>query len=145
MKPLIPILAVATTSLAVASVQFAQQASTQRKRADAEVQLRQKQEARVVELERQQAQLQSELTTMREQSAAAAPPAAAASPPVAAASKPSAVRQPGFGAFAVAQVGPGGPPPPGVFEARGRSPFESPAARNFMRSRMKNQIRRLYG
>jgi hypothetical protein len=145
MKPLIPILAVATTSLAVASVQFAQQASTQRKRADAEVQLRQKQEARVVELERVQAQLQSELTTMREQSAAAPPAAVVSTPPVAAASKPAAVRQPGFGGFAVAQVGPGGPPPPGVFEARGRSPFDSPAARNFMRSRMKNQIRRLYG
>ena len=45
MKPLIPILIVATTSLAVASVQFARQSSSQRERADSEMALRQKQDA----------------------------------------------------------------------------------------------------
>ena len=140
MKPLIPILVVAMTSLAVASVQFAHQASTQRKRADAELQLRQKQDARVAELERDHARLEHELAQVREE------PAAPASAPVAMAPRLAAA---GAGRERLAGlVGPPGPPPPpnGVFEVRpGRSPFESPAARNFMRSRMKTQIRKLYG
>jgi hypothetical protein len=140
MKPLIPILIVATTSLAVASVQFAQQASTQRKRADAEVLLRQKQEVRVAELERHQAQLERELATEREQDTAATAPAPVATAPRMAAAGIAGERPPGF-------VGPPGtPPPPGVFEVRGgRGPFESQAGRNFMRTRMKSQVRRLYG
>jgi hypothetical protein len=32
-----------------------------------------------------------------------------------------------------------------VFDVRARNPFDSPAARNFMRTRMKSSIRRLYG
>jgi hypothetical protein len=137
MKPLIPILVVATTSLAVASVQFAQQASTQRKRADAEVLLRQKQEARVTELERSQARLEQELATARDQNTSVLAPVAAIPRPAVAAKL--AERPPGF-------VGPPGTPPPGVFEVRARnSPFDSPAGRNFMRTQMKRSIRRLYG
>ena len=141
MKPLIPVLVVATTSLAVASVQFAQQASTQRKRADAELQLRQKQDARVAELERHQARLERELAQVREPGAPAPPPPRLAMGPRVAAAGTGDERPPGF-------VGPPGPPPPpaaAIFEARGRNPFDSPAARNFMRTRMKNQVRRLYG
>jgi hypothetical protein len=138
MKPLIPILVVATTSLAVASVQFANQASDQRKRADAEVQLRQKQEARVAELERHRARLEQELATVREQNTAA--PA-----PVAAAPRPANARSPGVATFGVVSAAPPGTPPPPPFEFRGRGPMESPAGRNFMRSRMKSSIRRMYG
>jgi len=140
MKPLIPILVVATTSLAVASVQLAQQASTQRQRADAEVLLRKKQDTRVAELERNQARLEQELATARVQNTATVAPVAGISRP-AVAPKLSDERPPGF-------MGPPGtppPPPPGVFEVRPRNPFDSPAARNFMRTRMKSSIRRLYG
>ena len=138
MKPLIPILVVATTSLAVASVQFYQQGTAQRARADKELQLRQKQEARVVELERNQARLERELMMARAQGAAAGTQVEMA------AQRPTA-RPPGLGAFAAADAGAqGGPPPP--FEARrGRGPLDSPAAQNFIRSRLKNQMRRLYG
>src|SRR5690242_3546548 len=108
MKPLIPILVVATTSLAVASVQFGQQASQQRKRADAEQSLRQKQDARVAELERNQARLESELQMARAQVATTPPPVAARS------QQPAGVRPPpsGFNLAAAAEgSGPGAPPP----------------------------------
>jgi hypothetical protein len=139
MKPLIPILVVATTSLAVASVQFAQQASTQRKRADAEVLLRQKQEVRVTELERSQARLEQELATARVQNTPVPGPVAGIPRPAVASKLDE--RRPGF-------MGPPGmppPPPQGIFDVRARNPFDSPAARNFMRTRMKSSIRRLYG
>jgi hypothetical protein len=139
MKPLIPILVVATTSLAVASVQFANQASGQRKRADAELQLRQKQDARVAELERHSARLEQELATVREQSTAAPPPIAAA------ATRPVNAHPPASATFAVAETGAPGMPPPPPFGLRGRGPMDSEAGRNFMRSRMKNSIRRMYG
>jgi hypothetical protein len=140
MKPLIPILVVATTSLAVASVQFAQQASSQRKRADAELQLRLKQDARVAELERNQARLERDLALARQQGSTAAPPVAMTS------QRPAGTRPPpAFGLIAGAGDS-GGTPPSPPFEVRpGRGPLDSPAGRNFMRSRMKNQIRRLYG
>src|SRR3954469_24569051 len=96
MKPLIPILVVATTSLAVASVQFAQQASTQRKRADTELQLRQKQDARVAELERHQARLERELAQVREPGVPVPPPARLAMGPRAAAAVTGDERPPGF-------------------------------------------------
>jgi hypothetical protein len=144
MKPLIPILVVATTSLAVASVQFGQQASQQRKRADAEQVLRQKQDARVAELERNQARLERELETARAQTAVTtAPPLAAAAQRPATPPPP----QPGAGLVASAEVGGPGRPPP--FAARaGRGPFgplDSPASRKYMQSRAKQSIRRLYG
>src|SRR5262245_39535738 len=61
MKPLIPILIVATTSLAVASVQFYRQAETERARANAEMALRLKSEARLAQLERAQRGMSDEL------------------------------------------------------------------------------------
>jgi hypothetical protein len=142
MKPLIPILVVATTSLAVASVQFAQQASDQRKRADTEVQLRQKQEARVAELERNQARLERELAMAQSQPAvqpAPTPPARTAMAPPRSASG----RAPGVATFGVLPAE--AAPPPGVLQARARGPMDTPAGRNFMRSRIKSSLRRLYG
>src|SRR5262245_46826319 len=139
MKPLIPILIVATTSLAVASVQFAQQASVHRQRADTETQLRQKQDARVAELERNQARLEQELAMAREQNTASPPP-------VAMAPRPAGGRPPGAGSLVAADAGAPGTPPPPAFEFRGgRGPMDSPAGRNFMRTRLKNQVRRMYG
>jgi hypothetical protein len=141
MKPLIPILVVATTSLAVASVQFYQQASAQRQRADAEVQLRQKQDARVAELERNQARLERELMMAREQAQPAPAPSVAAN-----SARPQGTRPPAFGGLGMAgaEASPPGAPPP--FEVRrGRGFFDSPAQVNFMRSRMKTQMRKLYG
>lgn len=140
MKPLIPILVVATTSLAVASVQFANQASDQRKRVVAEVQLRQKQDARIAELERDRARLEHELAVAREQSAAA-PPA-----PVAAAPRPAGARPPPASAtFAVAEAPAPGMPPPRRMGMRGFGPFESAAGRTYMQARLKTQLRRTYG
>ena len=54
MKALIPLLVVSTSALAVTTVQFAQRASTERKRADDAVALSQKHEARIRELEKMQ-------------------------------------------------------------------------------------------
>lgn len=140
MKPLIPILVVATTSLAVASVQFGQQASQQRKRADAEQSLRQKQDARVAELERNQARLENELQMARAQVVMTPPPVAAKSQQPAGLHPPP----PGFNLAAAATgPGPGAPPP---FDIRpGRGPLDSPAGRKFMESRIKNSMRRMYG
>jgi hypothetical protein len=143
MKPLIPILIVASTSLAVASVQFHRQASAQRERADTELALRQKQEARVAQLERSQAQLERQLMEAQDAVANAntlASRAAAQSSP----SKPRAVAS-GPATFSVFQRSEDGrPPPPPVFANGGARPFESPAARNFLRTRMKAGIRRTY-
>jgi hypothetical protein len=141
MKPLIPILIVATTSLAVASVQFHQQASAQRERADAEMALRSKQEARVVQLERAQARLERELMAARSGSAIPPPPPRAGSPPPPGAGA-SAAR--GVGVFAAAELGDGNAPR-AVFGPARRPPFmESPAARNFMKTRVKSSLRRTY-
>lgn len=137
MKTLILVLVVATASLAVASVQFAQQASAQRERAETETRLRHKQEALVADLQRHKTRLEREVAMLREQDTPAPPP-------VAAAPRPERPHAPGAATFAMAEVAPAGAPPPPV-EFRGRSPFESPAARNFMRTRMKMSIRRLYG
>jgi hypothetical protein len=145
MKPLIPILIVATTSLAVASVQFHQQAAIQRERADAEMALRQKQEARVVQLERTQARLERDLMTARSGAGFSLPPARAGdrSPPP----PPGTVAHAGRGAgvFTITEMGDGNAPRPLTFGAGRRPPFmESPAARNFMKTRMKSSLRRTY-
>jgi hypothetical protein len=138
MKPLIPILVVATTSLAVASIQFAQQAATQRERAQAELQLRQKQDARVAELERNQARLERELALARR--GAGLVPADAAD-----ARRPAGPRSPASDRVASADAGDAAGAPPFPPFAGRRGALDSPAARNVMRSRMKNQVRRLYG
>jgi len=136
MKPLIPILIVATTSLAVASVQFARQAAAQRERADAELVLRQKQDARIAQLERSEARLQRELQMAQAQGAslpAGAGPERAGPPP------PRAVARMGGGIATLEHVEPG-PPRREFFGPR----MESPAARNFMRTRMKSSLKRMY-
>ena len=141
MKPLIPILVVATTSLAVASVQFAQQASTQRKRADSELALRQKQDLRVAQLERSQARLERELMMAR--GSAGAPSSGGSAVPLPPGPRTGGGRM--AGAFAQESGEREGPPPQEIFRAGGpRGIMESPAARNFMRSRIKSSIRRMY-
>ena len=141
MKPLILILAVATTSLAVASVQYAQQASAQRKRAEAEIVLRQKQETRIAELERTQARLERELAVAQETLGASPAPSVATNAPSQHQQKAfgQSARGAVAGAFAVADGAP--PPTPWVTTRRHEM---SPAARNFMRTRMKNSLRRQY-
>jgi hypothetical protein len=140
MKPLIPILVVATTSLAVASVQFGQQASQQRKRADAEQVLRQKQDARIAELERSQSRLENDLQMARAQAAATPPPVVATSQPPAGPRPPP----PSVNVAATAD-GPGPGAPPRFNMRPGRGPLDSPAGRKFMESRIKNSLRRQYG
>jgi len=137
MKPLIPILIVATTSLAVASVQFARQAFEQRQRADTEFALRQKQDARVAQLERAQARLQQELD-LAQAAGTSRPPLAAMGPERGAPpARPSVRNAP----FASLQPPPeGGPPRREFFGPR----MESPAARNYMRTRMKSGLKRMY-
>jgi hypothetical protein len=138
MKPLIPILIVATTSLAVASTQFARQASAQRERADAEMVLRQKQDTRIADLERSQARLQRELI-LAQADAGDAPSVAAAGPE----RRPPPPPRPNIrlgGAFASLESVEAGPPRNEFFGPR----MESPAARNFMRTRMKSSLKRMY-
>jgi hypothetical protein len=138
MKALIPILIVAVTSLAVASVQFAQQASTQRKRADAEQVLRRQQDVRVAQLERAKARLERELLATR---GAGQGMAAALQPPVAATdARPDlpgnrsglAALDPADSVGVSRELMPRGPR------------MESPAARKFMRTRVKSSMRRMY-
>jgi hypothetical protein len=138
MKPLIPILVVATTSLAVASVQFARQASAQRERADAELVLRQKQDTRIAELERSQARLQRELALAQADDGDAAPVAAAV-PETGPPPPPRANVRLG-GAFASLEPAQSKPSRTEFFGPR----MESPAARNFMRTRLKSSLKRTY-
>jgi hypothetical protein len=145
MKPLIPILAVAATSLAVASVQFARQASTQRERADTEMALRQKQEARLAQLERDHARLERELASVQS-SASDAPPVAAVTPPPPQPPKAGVVRGAGAheGVFTmIERSDPTGAPKPTV-GFRGPGFMETAAGRNYMKSRTKMAMRRLH-
>ena len=139
MKPLIPVLIVATTSLAVASVQFARQASAQRERADAQMALRQKQDVRVAQLERNQARLERDLMMAR--GASGAPSAGAAGDP-----PPPGSRMGGRFGFAEggAQGDREGPPPQGFFRGGGPRIMETPAGRNYLLSRAKSTLRRMY-
>jgi hypothetical protein len=141
MKPLIPVLVVATTSLAVASVQFHQQASAQRERANAEAGLRQKQEVRVAQLERNQARLEREL--MQARSAPATVAMAPPPPPRPNEQRPVAGAAAGVGVFGVIGNGAPGVAQPPVFN-RGPGSMQSPAARNFFRTRIKNSMRQMY-
>ena len=137
MKPLIPVLIVATTSLAVASVQFARQASAQRERADTEMALRQKQDVRVAQLERNQARLERDLMLARGASGAASPGTAGGPPP------PGSRTGGRFG-FADRAQGDREGPPQEFFRGGLPRMLESPAARNFLRSSARNSIRRMY-
>jgi hypothetical protein len=137
MKTLILILVVATTGLAVASVQFYRQASSERSRADAEVVLRQKQDTRIHELERSRAHLEEQLLeAQRPQaitSAVSTVAAPAATPPVAVVSRlerrDAAAKEPAGAMF---------------FQRPGRGPMDSEAGRRFMQTQMRGSIRRLY-
>ena len=137
MKTLILVLVVATTGLAVASMQFYRLASSERARADAEVALRQKQDARIHDLEKSRANLEEQLLeAQRPQagvSAAAAGTAPTAMPPVAMASRlerREAMGKDGAGAT--------------FFQRPGRGPMDSEAGRRFMQTQMRGSIRRLY-
>jgi hypothetical protein len=130
------ILVVATTGLAVASVQFYRQAAAERARADAEVVLRQKQDVRIHELEKAQASLREQLFEAQRPRVALSPP-----PPVATATPPGAgaagitsrvERREGSGAsFA------------GVARPM-RGPMDSAAGQRFMLTQMRGSIRRMY-
>ncbi len=138
MKPLIPILVVATTSLAVASVQFARQAATERARADTEMALRQKSEARVAELERAQH------SVIADSGAGDDAPLAATldtRPPPGMGNRGKGL--PEREARVALSSDPALPPPR---ELGNRVPrmMDSPAARKFMQSRAKSSLRRLY-
>jgi hypothetical protein len=140
MKPLIPILIVATTSLAVASVQFARQASSERARADAEMVLRQKSEARIAELERVQRSLRGGLSL-------ATAPADDRPATAGLSAKPAAPNSRVSGPVGRETRGalgddPGGPPR----EFGGRVPRmqATPATLKFMRTRVKSSLRRTY-
>jgi hypothetical protein len=142
MKPLIPILVVATTSLAVASVQFARQASSERERADNEVTLRQQQAARVTELEKTQARLEREINTLRA-AADAGPPLTAGIPAPRPAPPPRTEAREGavFGAFS---SDPNAPANPFSMARRGPGFMESDAGRKYMQTRMKVSMRRMH-
>lgn len=138
MKTIILILVVATTGLAVASVQFAQRASSEKQRADTEVALRQKQEARLQQLEQAQAGLEQQLTQAqlpRTDATPVAPPRMASHPLA-----PPTARFEGAQAdassagFAVTRR---------PWTTRG--PMESEAGQKYIRTQMRANIRRLYG
>ncbi len=132
MKPLLPILIVVITALAVASVQFAQRASSEHARADAELALRQKQDVRIRELERARADLQRQLMAQNPQTATDGmrPPRPFFGPSAARSVSPEEERGAGMG--------------PRPFMFRGPPNLESPAARNFMRAQARSSVRRMY-
>jgi len=136
MKPLIPILIVATTSLAVASVRFAQRASAEHERATAEATLRMKQTARIAELERALAQ-QERVQSLAQRSPSELPRAVINTPAAGATTHSSPTMS---GGFASAGGGAGALVP----RLQGPPMFQSEAARKFLRSRMKAGMRRQY-
>jgi hypothetical protein len=135
MKTLTLILVVATTGLAVASVQFYRQMGAERTRADAEVALRHKQDARIRELEQAQANLQEQLfEAQRPRMDLAPPPAVATARP--AAGPPGVASRLERRDFAATTFGAVGRPM--------RGPMESEAGQRFMRTQMRGSIRRMY-
>src|SRR5262249_55489601 len=73
MKALIPLLLVSTSALAVTTVQYAQRASAERKRADEIFAVSQKHEARIRELEKERGALDRELVEAQRPAVAAVP------------------------------------------------------------------------
>jgi hypothetical protein len=138
MKTLTPILIVAASALAVASVQYARRASAERQRADAEVALRQKQNVRIRELERAQASLERQLIEAQR-------PVVPTADSAAAATAPRGPFGPSAAAFEVRPVSGAAAmnaPRPGMF--RGPGMMASPAAQKFMRTQIRGNLRRMY-
>jgi hypothetical protein len=139
MKTLILVLVVATTGLAVASVQFYRQASSERARADAEVALRQKQDVRIHDLERSRAHLEEQLLEAQRpqafNSAVAALGTPAGSPPIAAGVVSRLERRDAAGKDGAGAT---------FFQRPGRGPMDSEAGRRFMQTQIRGSIRRLY-
>jgi hypothetical protein len=140
MKPTIPILVVTTVALAVTSVQFARQAATQRERAESEKALRQTQDARIAQLERELALAYS--------ATGAAPPASA----MKAAASPTGGTKAGLATAASADrvvsssnsMAPGGNSPAPASSAQPVNMLASEAGRKYMQSMMKASTRRTY-
>jgi hypothetical protein len=135
MKTLTLILVVAITGLAVASVQFSRRAASEKARAEAEVVLRQKQEARVRELEKSYADLSMQLQDARRFRGAVMAGPGVRPTQVAPGTAPERF-EPRQGAQ-VAELA----PMPRPFM---RGPMDSEAGRKFMRTQMRGSIRRLY-
>jgi hypothetical protein len=144
MKPLIPILAVATTSLAVASVQYARQASTQRERADTEMALRQKQEARVAQLERDHARLEKEIASLQAAASEAPQVAAVATPPAPPPKAGARAAGQGDGVWTAIDRNDPNAPPRAFSPFRGPGFMDTAAGRNYLKSRTKMAMRRLH-
>ena len=136
MKTLTLVLVVAISGLAVASVQFARRAASEKARADAEVVLLQKQDARVRELEKSYADLDRQLMQAQraqmELSSQMAVPAAGIRP----SQGPPSAR-------VVVQESPVSALTP-LNRPFMRGPMDSEAGRKFMRTQMRGSIRRLY-
>ena len=137
MKTLTLILVVAVTGLAVASVQFAQRAATQKARADAEVALRQKQDLRLRELERAQASLEQQLMEAQR-------------PRMAGLGEPPEMRRAAPPAFGSSAAHPEARPESarGDFVWNTRpgflGPMQSAAGQKFARTQMRDYNKRLY-
>jgi len=135
MKALIPVLIVATSSLAVASVQYARSAAAERERADAELAVRLERDARIAELERNQLQLERALKLAQsapppQPVVAPSAPKSTAPPPVAAGGAASDTVSGRFSSAPMARSFPG--------------PNASPAHQKFMRTRVKAGLRQMY-
>jgi hypothetical protein len=144
MKALIPLLIVSTSALAVTTVQFAQRAGTERKRADDALAMSQKHEARIHELEKTQSTLQQRLLEAQQRAPASLADSAAT---------PEQRRS----SQVIARTLQRAAPPPITTLSRTESgagvqwltqPFsplqQSPAAQRYMRAQMKASMRRQY-
>ena len=136
MKTLTLVLVVAISGLAVASVQFARRAASEKARADAEVVLRQKQDARVRELEKSYADLDRQLMqAQRAQMDLSSQIAVPAAGIRASQERPIArvvaqeLSAPAFTTLSRPLM---------------RGPMDSEAGRRFMRTQMRGNLRRLY-
>src|SRR5688572_8698705 len=142
MKPIVVILVAVASGLAVTTVQFAHQARLERKRADTELALRQKQKVRITEMERLQAQLEQAL--MNAQGGALMP---AVNPvnKAAAGSLPSTATAVANARNTTVDSGMSNSSsaPSARFLDGARHLMQSPAARNFMRSQMRTSLWRM--
>jgi hypothetical protein len=142
MKALIPLLLVATSALAVTTVQFAQRASAERERADAALVASQKSEARIRELERAQGVLQQQLMEAQQppQANTSQTSATRAADGAAAAARPPGPVQ--YALTARSEAANGGAP----INFRSWSPTQqSPAAQRFWNWQRRAMVRRQYG
>lgn len=152
MKFLIPLLIVSTSALAATTIQYAQRASSERKRADEALATTQKQEVRIRELQIARQELDQRLQeTQRMQAAAQSAPAKSTSQNPWSRAAGTNAASPGIATFGVFS-NMGGPqraiamahPVPGGFFPGSPMSRASPAAQRYLRAQTRQNLHKQY-